>query len=158
MQKITPFLWFDANAEEAAEFYVSIFEDARIDQVSRCGEAGPGPVGSALVVEFTLFGQRFRALNAGPLYKFNEAVSFQVDCETQEEVDRYWSTLTEGGQEVACGWLKDKFGLSWQITPTILGEYLGGPDLEGAGRAMKAMMGMVKLDIAALRRAYDGGS
>ena len=156
MQKITPFLWFDGKAEEAAQLYTSVFPDSRIDHISRFGEEGPGPAGSAMVVEFTLLGQGFRGLNAGPQYKFTPAVSFQVDCETQEEIDRYWNTLLEGGEAMACGWLTDRFGLCWQITPSILGRLLSDPDPARSGRAMKAMMDMVKLDIAALERAANG--
>ncbi|RYG23150.1 VOC family protein [bacterium] len=156
MQRITPFLWLDGNAEEAASLYVSLFPNSKITNVSRYGEEGPGPAGTAMVVNFELFGQSFIALNGGPMYKFTEAVSFMVNCETQEEIDRYWSALTEGGEEVQCGWLKDKYGLSWQITPTALGELLGDPDPEKTGRVMQAMMGMVKLDIADLCNAYDG--
>ncbi len=155
MQKITPFLWFDGNAEEAALFYTTLFADSKIGNVSRYGEDGPGPAGGAMVVPFTLFGQEFLALNGGPHFTFTEAISFVVNCETQEEIDRYWTALTEGGQEVQCGWLKDRFGLSWQITPTVLGELLSGPDPVKNGRVMQAMMGMVKLDIGALKAAAD---
>lgn len=153
MQKITPFLWFDGNAEEAIDFYTSVFPDSKIGQVSRYGEDGPGPAETVMVGTFELFGQEFMVLNGGPHFKFTEAISFMVHCETQEEVDRYWNALTEGGSESQCGWLKDKFGLSWQIIPTVLGKLLGGPDPEKAQRVMKAMMGMVKLDIAALEAA-----
>jgi predicted 3-demethylubiquinone-9 3-methyltransferase (glyoxalase superfamily) len=156
MQKISPFLWFDGNAEEAANLYTSLFPNSKITNVSRYGEGGPGPAGTAMVVNFQLFGQDFFALNGGPMYKFTEAISFMVHCETQEEVDRYWSALTDGGEEVQCGWLKDKYGLAWQITPTVLGELLSDPDPEKSGRVMQAMMGMVKLDIAGLQKAYDG--
>jgi len=156
MQKITPFLWFDGNAEEATNYYVSIFPDSRITKVMRCGEAGPGPRGSVLAIDFELLGQRFSALNGGPMYTFSPAISFVVNCETQEEVDRYWELLLRGGEALMCGWLKDRFGLSWQITPTVLPDMLRDEDEEKAGRAMRAMMDMQKLDIAALKRAYEG--
>lgn len=156
LQRITPFLWFDSQAEEAAELYCSIFPNSKIGKVARYGEAGPGPAGTAMTVEFQLDGQPFIGLNGGPHFKFNEAVSFVVNCETQEEVDFYWQKLTDGGAESQCGWLKDKFGLSWQITPTVLPKLMGGPDAKGTQRAMQAMMGMKKLDIRALQRAYDG--
>jgi predicted 3-demethylubiquinone-9 3-methyltransferase (glyoxalase superfamily) len=156
MQKITPFLWFDDQAEEAAEFYTSVFANSRIVSVSRYGEAGPGDPGTVMVVNFELEGQRFTALNGGPQFKFTEAISFEVDCGTQEEVDELWEKLTEGGEEVQCGWLKDKFGLSWQIVPTILGELMGDEDPEKAKRVTEAMLKMVKLDIAELRQAYEG--
>jgi predicted 3-demethylubiquinone-9 3-methyltransferase (glyoxalase superfamily) len=157
MQRITPFLWFDTQAEEAANLYVSLFRDSKILNISRYGEEGPGPAGQVMVVNFQLEGMQFRALNAGPIFKFTEAISFQVDCETQEEVDYLWNSLiADGGQESMCGWLKDKFGLSWQITPRVLGEYISDPDPEKSGRAMQAMMQMQKLDIAELKRAYDG--
>ena len=151
-QKITPMLWFDGDAEEAARLYVSIFDDAEIGHVSRI------PDGTTLVVEFTLAGQRFTALNGGPQYSFTPAVSFVVDCDTQEEVDRYWDLLSEGGPPEAqqCGWLQDKFGVSWQVVPRQLGEYMSDPDPEKAGRTMQAMLQMKKLDIAGLKRAHDG--
>ena len=156
--RITPMLWFDTQAEDAARYYVSIFKNSRIGQVSRYGPDQPGPEGSAMVVSFELDGQPFTALNGGPQFTFNEATSFVVNCDTQEEVDHYWNSLTEGGDERAqmCGWLKDKFGLSWQIVPTALPDYVGGPDPEKAQRAMQAMLKMKKLDIEGLRRAYDG--
>lgn len=156
MQKITPFLWFDTQAEEAAQFYVSIFDKARIVNVTRYGDSGPGPKGGVMTVEFELAGQRFIALNGGPHFKFTEAISMAVSCETQEELDHYWARLTEGGQEVQCGWLKDKYGLSWQVVPAAMGRLVGGPDPEGSRRAMQAMMQMKKLDIAALEKAYRG--
>ncbi len=156
MQTIKPFLWFNSQAEAAAEFYVSVFPNSRIVTVNRCGEAGPGPVGSVLLVEFELDGQRFFGLNGGPQFSFTEAVSFTVECDTQEDVDRYWERLSAGGKEIECGWLKDQFGLFWQITPRIMGQLLGGSDAAGRNRAMQAMMGMRKLDIAALQKAYDG--
>jgi Uncharacterized protein conserved in bacteria len=156
MQKITPFLWFDNQAEEAMNFYTSVFKDSKERNVSRYGDAGPGPKGSVMVAEFELNGQRFIALNGGPQFKFTEAVSFVINCETQEEVDYYWSKLTaDGGEESMCGWLKDKFGLSWQVTPTIMGKLFSG-DPAGGQRAMQAMMQMKKLDIQKLQDAYDG--
>jgi predicted 3-demethylubiquinone-9 3-methyltransferase (glyoxalase superfamily) len=156
MQKITPCLWFETQAEEAANFYVSIFDNSRIVKVARFGEGGPGPKGSVMTVNFVLDGQEFMALNGGPQFKFTEAVSFSVDCQTQEEVDRFWARLTEGGQEGPCGWLKDKYGLSWQVIPKILGELLSDPDPGKSQRAMRAMLGMKKIDIAGLQKAYDG--
>jgi predicted 3-demethylubiquinone-9 3-methyltransferase (glyoxalase superfamily) len=156
VEKITTCLWFDDRAEEAAEFYTSIFEDAGITEVARYGEGGPGTPGQAMTVQFKLGGRGFTALNGGPAFTFNESISFVVSCSNQDEVDRYWTSLGEGGQESQCGWLKDKFGVSWQIIPTRLGELLGGPDPAGAQRAMQAMLGMQKLDIAVLQRAYDG--
>ena len=151
-QKITPMLWFDGDAEDAARLYVSIFEDAAVGYVSRL------PDGTSLVVEFTLAGQRFTALNGGPQYSFTPAVSFVVDCDTQEEVDHYWDLLSEGGppQAQQCGWLQDRFGVSWQVVPRQLGEYMSDPDPEKAGRTMQAMLQMKKLDIAGLKRAHDG--
>ncbi len=146
---ITPFLWFDGNAEEAVNFYVSVFPDAVIHKTVRCTEAGPGPVGSVLTIEFELAGQRFVALNGGPQYKFNHAVSFFVSCDTQAEIDRYWAALTEGGKEIQCGWLEDKFGLAWQIVPRNITDLIQTPS------GMKAMMGMVKFDIAKLQAAQD---
>jgi predicted 3-demethylubiquinone-9 3-methyltransferase (glyoxalase superfamily) len=158
MRKITPFLWFDTQAEEAASFYVSIFKNSKLGKVSRYGDAGPGRAGSAMTVEFELDGQPFIALNAGPQFKFNEAVSFSIDCKTQEEVDTFWEQLTEGGEEGQCGWLKDKYGLSWQVNPTILGQMLSDPDREKANRVMKAMLKMKKIDIPTLKRAHAGSS
>jgi predicted 3-demethylubiquinone-9 3-methyltransferase (glyoxalase superfamily) len=155
IQKITPFLWFDRQAEEAAAFYASIFPNSRVVKVIRYGGAGPGPAGSAMTVEFELEGQSFVALNGGPHFKFTEAISFVVNCQTQEEVDEYWEKLSEGGTPVECGWLKDKFGLSWQIVPTALPKLLSDPDPEKAQRVMKAMLTMTKLDISALEQAYD---
>lgn len=157
MQKITPFLWFDNQAEEAAEFYVSIFKNSKILGVTRYGEAGPGPKGSAMTVRFELGGQEFIALNGGPHFKFTEAISFSVDCKTQDEVDEFWRKLSEGGEEGQCGWLKDKYGLSWQINPAILGEMLSDSDAKKAKRVMEAMLKMKKIDIGRLRQAYDGG-
>lgn len=154
IQKITPFLWFDHQAEEAAGFYTSIFKNSRIEAVTRYGEAGPGPNGSAMTVAFELDGQKFAALNGGPQFKFTEAISFVVNCDTQAEVDEFWEKLSEGGQEVQCGWLKDKYGLSWQIVPTALVEMLKDKDAERSQRVMKAMFQMKKIDIARLEAAY----
>lgn len=160
MQKITTFLWFDDKAEEAANFYVSIFKNSKLGDISRYGEAGAQaagrPKGSVMTVEFTLDGQEFVALNGGPYFKFTEAISLVVNCETQEEVDHFWTKLSEGGEEVQCGWLKDKYGLSWQVTPIVLGEMMQDKDPEKAERAMKAMLKMKKLDIATLKQAYEG--
>jgi len=157
MQKITPFLWFDNNAEEAAEFYVSIFKNSKILNVSRYGDAGPGPKGSVMVVNFQLAGQEFTALNGGPQFKFSEAFSLVVNCENQKELDEYWSKLTSGGgQERQCGWLKDKFGFSWQIVPTELGKLISAKDPAKTNRVMQAVLQMKKLDIAKLRQAAEG--
>ena len=157
MQKITPFLWFDTQAEEAAKLYTSIFKNSRINDIARYGDAGPGPKGSVMTVGFTLDGQHFTALNGGPLFKFNESVSFVVRCQGQDEVDHYWNRLIEnGGTPSQCGWLKDKFGLSWQITPDVLIELLQDKDAAKAQRVMQAMMQMSKIDIAALKRAAEG--
>ncbi len=156
-QKITPFLWFDKQAEEAAQFYVSIFKNSKILHVSRYGDAGPGPKGSVMVVNFQLAGQEFTALNGGPLFKFSEAFSFVVNCENQQEVDEYWSKLTSGGgQESQCGWLKDKFGFSWQIVPIALGKLMSDKDPQKANRVMEALLKMKKLDIATLEAAARG--
>ena len=154
MQKITPFLWFDTQAEEAAKFYVSIFKDSKIVNIARYGDAGPGPKGSVMTVEFELNGQRFIALNGGPQFKFTEAISFSINCKTQEEVDDFWGKLSQGGQEVQCGWLKDKYGLSWQVVPAALGEMLSDPDRVKSKRVMEAMLKMKKIDIKALQQAY----
>ena len=157
MQKITTFLWFDGNAEEAANFYVSIFQNSRILNITRCGEAGPGPKGSVLVVTFQLEGQEFTALNGGPQYTFTPAISLLVNCETQAEVDGLWAKLTSGGgKEVQCGWLQDKFGLSLQIVPKAFFELMQDKDPVKSQRVFKAMMQMTKFDIAALQRAYRG--
>ena|ERR1041384_7564450 len=156
MQKITPFLWFDTQAEDAANFYVSIFPDSTIANVTHLGDDVPGPKGKVMTVTFRLAGQQFIALNGGPEFPFTEAISLHVNCETQDEVDYYWDRLTDGGSEVQCGWLKDKFGVSWQIVPTVLGELMGDPDAEKAGRVAQAMLKMIKLDIAELQAAYDG--
>ena len=153
---IVPNLWFDTEAEQAAEFYTSVFPNSRIVNVSRYTEAGPRPAGEVMTVEFELNGQRFVGINGGPEFKFDEAVSFQITVETQEELDRYWDTLTDGGEESQCGWLKDRFGLSWQVVPTGMEELFSDPDPSRAERAMRAMLGMRKLDIAALREAADG--
>jgi predicted 3-demethylubiquinone-9 3-methyltransferase (glyoxalase superfamily) len=156
MQKISPFLWFNDQAEEAANFYVSIFDDARIIDVSRYQEGGPGPAGSVMSVSFQLEGQEFLALNGGPEFTFSEAVSFFIHCENQAEVDRLWDVLTEGGSESQCGWLVDRYGLSWQVIPDRLGELLGGSDADGAKRALQAMLTMQKIDIKVLEDAYAG--
>ena len=153
--KITPCLWFDTEGEEAANYYVSLFENSRITEISRYGDAGPRPAGTVMTVDFELAGQPFVALNGGPDFTFNEAVSFQVTCESQEEVDELWGKLTEGGQEGPCGWCKDRYGLSWQIIPTALLELIGDPDPARAQRAMKCMLGMGKIEIAELQRAAD---
>ncbi len=157
MQRISPFLWFDHQAEEAARFYVSIFPNSRMGKVTRYGEAGPGPKGSVMTVTFELEGQEFIALNGGPQFKFTEAISFSVACSTQEEVDQYWKKLSDGGEEGPCGWLKDRYGLSWQINPTVLGELLGDTDPVKAKRAMEAMLKMKKIDIKALKSASERG-
>ena len=157
MQKITPFLWFDNNAEEAMNFYVSIFKNSKVISVSRYGEAGPGPKGTVMTAQFQLEGQEFMALNGGPHFKFTEAISLLVNCETQQEVDELWAKLTAGGQESQCGWLKDKYGLSWQVVPTILPRMLKDQDPRKAQRVMKAMLQMKKIDIEGLKQAYDGG-
>ena len=157
MQTITPFLWFDSQAEQAAEFYVSVFPDSEILSVARYGEAGPGPAGSVMVVDFKLRGQEFNALNGGPIYVLSPAVSFVVDCQTQDEVDHYWdSLLADGGKPVQCGWLVDKFGLSWQIVPRRLNELMASSDPEVAKRVTEAMLKMIKLDIAELEAAAAG--
>ena len=157
MQKITPFLWFDGNAEEAMNFYTSVFKNAKVGNVSRYGEAGPGPAGGVLTASFELEGLQFTALNGGPHFKFNEAISFHVGCESQEEVDYFWNKLiADGGEESKCGWLKDKFGLSWQVVPTALGRYLSDPNREKADSAMQAMMKMRKIVIADLDKAFAG--
>ena len=156
-QKITTFLWFDNNAEEAANFYVSVFKNARIIKTTRYSDAGPAPKGTVMTVDFELEGQQFTALNAGPTFKFNEAISLLVHCQSQEEIDYYWDKLTaDGGQESACGWLKDKYGLSWQITPDALLDLIGDSDPAKVQRAMQAMMTMKKLDIRTLEEAAAG--
>jgi predicted 3-demethylubiquinone-9 3-methyltransferase (glyoxalase superfamily) len=155
-EKIIPNLWFDTEAEEAADFYTSVFKNSRIVNVAHYTEAGPRPAGTVMTVEFELDGQRFVGINGGPQFTFDEAVSFQISCEDQEEVDYYWERLTEGGEEGPCGWLKDRFGLSWQVVPTGMAELFNDPDPERARRAMQAMLQMRKLDVEALRRAADG--
>lgn len=155
MQKITPFLWFDDKAEEAMSFYVSIFKNSKIGSITRCGEAGPGPKGSVMSATFQLDGQEFVALNGGPQFTFSPAISFLVNCETQEEVDELWEKLSEGGEKQRCGWLKDKYGLSWQIIPSGLDEMLNAPDPAKAARVMQAMLQMAKIDIETLRQAYE---
>ncbi len=157
MSKITPNLWFDGQAEEAARFYVSLFPGSRIDAVTQAPGDNPSTkAGEVLLVSFTLAGEPFVGINGGPQFPFTEAVSFQIDCEDQAEVDRYWDALVEGGGEHGqCGWLKDRFGLSWQVVPREMGTYLGGPDPAGAARAMAAMLAMQKLDVARLREAYE---
>jgi predicted 3-demethylubiquinone-9 3-methyltransferase (glyoxalase superfamily) len=153
MQNITPCLWFDTEGEDAANFYTSIFPNSKIGHIARYGSAGPRPEGTAMTVSFELDGQEFLALNGGPDFEFSEAISFQVSCKDQEEVDKYWSELSEGGEEGPCGWLKDKFGLSWQIVPTALPELLSNPDKEKAQRVMAAMLEMKKIQIDELERA-----
>jgi len=155
MQKITPFLWFDNQAEEAMDFYTSIFKDSKVLNVSRYGEGGPGQPGTVMTANFQLNGQEFMVLNGGPEFKFTEAISLFVSCQGQSEVDELWEKLTAGGEEGQCGWLKDKFGLSWQIVPTELGEFLGNKDAQKAGRAMEAMLKMKKIDIQALKQASE---
>lgn len=157
MQKITPFLWFDNQAEEAMNFYCSIFKNSKILSASRYGEGAPAPAGTLMTGTFQIEGQEFMVLNAGPLYKFNEAISLYVNCETQQEVDELWNKLTAGGEQGRCGWLKDKYGLSWQIIPDTLGKLLNDPDPEKASRVMQAMLQMNKLNIQALKDAYAQG-
>ena len=154
-QKITPNLWFDNQAEEAMHFYVSIFENSEVLNVSHYGDAGPMPAGTVLTATFRLDGQEFIALNGGPHFRFTEAISFLIDCKTQEEVDYFWDKLSEGGETSQCGWLKDRFGLSWQVVPSILGELLQDPDPAKSNRVMQAMLQMTKIDIAALKHAYE---
>ncbi|MGA2694485.1 MAG: VOC family protein [Terriglobales bacterium] len=158
MHKINPFLWFDGNAEEAANYYVSIFKNSKISNIERYGDAGPGPKGSVMIVNFELDGQPFIALNGGPEFKFTPAISFLVNCEDQAEVDRLWSRLTDGGKEVQCGWLQDRFGVSWQIVPKVFFELMKDKDPAKSQRVFKAMMKMVKMDIETLKRAYDSKS
>jgi predicted 3-demethylubiquinone-9 3-methyltransferase (glyoxalase superfamily) len=153
MQTITPFLWFDGKAEEAMNFYVSIFKNSKVGSVSRCGEGGPGPKGSVMSATFELLGQEFIALNGGPMFTFSPAISFFVKCESQEEVDELWEKLSEGGEKQRCGWLKDKYGLSWQIIPSILGKLLQDKDAQKSSRAMQAMLQMDKIDIKRLQQA-----
>ena len=157
MQKITPFLWFDNQAEDAAKFYISVFKDAKIKNISRYGDAGPGPKGSVMTVQFELNGQEFVALNGGPQFKFDEAISFVINCGSQEEVDSFWEKLTaDGGEESMCGWLTDKFGLSWQVVPRVLIEMLQDKDPAKSQRVMQAVMQMRKLDIAKVKEAFEG--
>ena len=156
LQKITPCLWFDKQAEEAANFYIGVFKNSRIGAITHYGEAGPMPKGTLLTVSFELDGQPFLALNGGPNFKFTEAVSFQIPCRTQADVDHYWNRLCEGGKESQCGWLKDKYGLSWQVVPTMLPELIASGDPEKVEPMMQAMFKMKKLDIVTLQRAYDG--
>lgn len=155
-RSIATCLWFENQAEEAAEFYTTVFDDSKVLNISRFGEGGPGPAGEAIAVDFELEGRRFTALNGARGPGFTEAVSFVIDCEDQAAVDRYWTVLTEGGTESRCGWLKDRFGVSWQVVPSVLPSLIAGPDAEGSRRAMEAMLGMRKLDIAELQMAYDG--
>ena len=155
MQKITPFLWFDDKAEEAMNFYVSIFKNSKRGRISRYGEAGPGPKGTVMVATFQLEGQDFIALNGGPHFKFTEAISLVVNCETQDELDAFWEKLSEGGSKGQCGWLKDKYGLSWQVVPTALGKLMSDPNPEKSKRVMTAMLKMTKMDIQGLQQAYD---
>lgn len=158
-QKITPNLWFDGNAEEAAEFYVDVFADGKIDKIARYPEGSPGPAGEVMTVEWELNGQRFIGINGGPQFKFSEAVSFMISCADQAEVDHYWERLTaDGGREGQCGWLTDRFGLAWQVVPEGIDEVFGDPDPKRAERAMQAMLGMGKLDLAALRAAAQGAT
>jgi len=156
MQKITPFLWFDNNAEDAINFYISVFKDARLIDVNRYGEGGPGPKGTIMTATFQLHDQQFIALNGGPHFKFTEAVSFVVRCDNQEEIDSYWEKLLDGGQAQQCGWLKDKFGLSWQIVPVGLAKFFDTDNPQRTHRVMQAMQKMVKFDLAKLKQAYDG--
>jgi predicted 3-demethylubiquinone-9 3-methyltransferase (glyoxalase superfamily) len=156
MQKITPFLWFDGKAEEAMNFYVSIFKNSKVLSVARYGEAGPGPKGSVMTATFQIEGQEFYALNGGPMFTFSPAISFFVSCETQQEIDELWEKLSAGGEKQRCGWLKDKYGVSWQIVPSILGKLLNDKDAEKAKKAMNAMLQMDKLDIEGLKKAHAG--
>jgi predicted 3-demethylubiquinone-9 3-methyltransferase (glyoxalase superfamily) len=155
MQKITPFLWFDNQAEEAMNFYVSIFKNSKAGSIARYGDAGPGPKGTVMVATFQLDGQEFIALNGGPQFAFSPAVSFVVNCETQKEVDEFWEKLSEGGEKLQCGWLKDKYGLSWQIVPTVLGQMMQDKDAKKSQQVMKAMLQMNKIDIEGLKQAYE---
>ncbi len=156
MQKITPFLWFDNDAEEAMNFYTSIFKNSKLGRVTRYGDAGPGPKGTVMIAEFQINGQEFMALNGGPYFKFTEAISLFVDCDTQEEVDELWEKLSAGGEKSRCGWLKDKYGLSWQIIPKALGKLMSDPNPQKAQAVMQAMLKMDKIIIADLQKAYDG--
>lgn len=153
MQRITPFLWFNENAEQAVNFYLSVFKNSKITDITHYGESGPGPKGSVMTLAYQLDGQDFVAINGGPSYTISPAISFVVNCDTQEEIDYYWEKLSAGGKEVQCGWLQDKFGVSWQIVPPLLIELIGDPDKAKADRVMKAMLGMIKLDLNALKEA-----
>jgi predicted 3-demethylubiquinone-9 3-methyltransferase (glyoxalase superfamily) len=157
VQRIAPFLWFDSQAEEAVNFYTSIFKDSKVLTTVRYGDSGPGPKGSIMTIEFELAGQKFVALNGGPVFKFTEAISFVVNCESQEEIDEYWKKLSAGGQEVQCGWLKDRYGLSWQIVPTVLPELLSGGAAQSE-RVMAEVLKMIKIDIARLKKAAEGNA
>ncbi len=154
MQKITPFLWFDGKAEEAMHFYVSVFKNSKIGHVTRCGDGGPGPKGSVMTAAFQLDGQEFMALNGGPMFKFTEAISFYINCQTQEEVDELWESLSDGGEKQRCGWLKDRFGVSWQIIPTVLMDLMGDKDPVKSKNVMQAMLQMDKIDIDRLKHAH----
>ena len=156
MQKITPFLWFDNQAEEAVQFYVSVFKNSEIIKIIRYGDNGPGPKGTVMTIGFMIESQEFAALNGGPQFRFSQAISFVVNCRTQEEVDEYWENLSAGGEKQPCGWLKDKFGVSWQVVPGILSEMLNDKDPVKAGRVMAAMLRMNKIDIQVLKQAYNG--
>jgi predicted 3-demethylubiquinone-9 3-methyltransferase (glyoxalase superfamily) len=157
MTQITPFLWFDDQAEEAVEFYLSVFPNSRILDIARHGDAGPGPPGSVMTIRFELDGHEFVALNGGPAhYDFDESISFVIDCASEDEVDHFWEALTDGGEEIACGWLKDRYGLRWQVVPSELPSLLGDPDPARASRAMQAMLTMKKLDMTAMKAAADG--
>lgn len=156
MRKVTPFLWFDGQAEDAVNLYCSVFPDSKVLSVVRYGDAGPGPKGAVMTAAFQLAGEDFVALNGGPQFKFTPAISFSIDCKSQEEIDHYWEKLSAGGKESQCGWLEDQFGLSWQVVPTVLGELLGDPDPAKSQRVMEAMLKMTKLDIAMLQAAHAG--
>ncbi len=156
MQRITPYLWFEDQAEEAASFYTSIFKNSKINEISRYGEGGPGPAGSVMLVSFELDGQQFIALNGGPQFQFTEAISFVINCESQEEIDYMWDKLTEGGEESMCGWLKDRYGISWQVVPTALPELLNAPNPGAQQRVMEVFLKMSKIDLPTLRLAYEG--
>lgn len=158
MQKITPFLWFDHQAEEAVNFYLSVFENSKVLRTVRYGAAGPGPEGTVMTIDFLIEGQEFTALNGGPVFTFSQAISFVVKCKTQKEIDRFWTKLSQGGEQQPCGWLKDKYGVSWQIVPNVLLEMLNDPDPVKSQRVMKAMLKMGKLEISLLEKAYNGDS
>ncbi len=156
MQKITPFLWFDHQAEDAVEFYRSVFRKSNILRITRYGREGPGPEGAVMTIEFRIGDQEFVALNGGPVFSFSQAISFVINCRTQKEIDYYWERLSEGGEQQPCGWLKDRFGISWQVVPVLLAEMLADPDPEKSGRVMKAMLPMGRLELAVLKKAYRG--